>query len=280
MNANRTSDPGSGTHFAFGENWRAYAEKIDERTIQEAINGLRRLVGGHIAGKRFLDIGCGSGLHALAALRLGAVEVYGVDVDSDSVATAQRVLAQYAPAGSWLVEQRSVFDITTVQVDRFDVVYSWGVLHHTGDMRLAIRRAAELVAPDGLLVLAVYRKTWLCPFWKWEKRWYAQTTPRWQTRGQRIYRAVLHMRLWATGQTYSKYVANYRANRGMDLYHDVHDWMGGWPYESISPPEVERLMEALGLEHVRSFVTAERHVWGKQIGLLGSGCDEYVYRRV
>jgi SAM-dependent methyltransferase len=267
------------THFRFGENWRAFAEKIDEAAISEAANALQRLAGGGIAGKRFLDIGCGSGVHALAALRLGASEVLGVDLDPDSVAASQAVLSRYAPEGSWRIEGKSVFDIKPEQMGCFDVVYSWGVLHHTGNMVLATKMAAELVAPDGLFIFALYRKTWLCPLWKWEKRWYAHASPRWQKTVQCLYAGLFRLGLWACGRGFRSYVANYKTNRGMDFYHDVHDWLGGWPYESISAAEVGRFMQELGFEHVRSFVATGQHLWGRQVGLFGSGCDEYVYRR-
>jgi 2-polyprenyl-6-hydroxyphenyl methylase/3-demethylubiquinone-9 3-methyltransferase len=69
-------------------------------------------------------------------------------------------------------------------------------------------------------------------------------------------------------------VANYHSQRGMEFGHDVHDWMGGYPYESISAPEVEAFMRRIGFAHVRSFTSP------LTIGLFGSGCDEYVYRRI
>src|SRR5579864_4745077 len=86
-------------HFAFGENWADYARQVTEGEIQQAVIDLRRLGGGELTGKRFLDIGCGSGLHALAALRLGASEVVAVDIDPQSVATARRMLQEYAGQG-------------------------------------------------------------------------------------------------------------------------------------------------------------------------------------
>lgn len=176
------------------------------------------------------------------------------------------------------MEERSVFDLNPESRGRFDTVYSWGVLHHTGDMVRAIRCAAALVAPGGLFVFALYRRIWMDWFWKWEKRWYARASPKSQRRARAIYIALFHLRLWATGRRFNRYVEGYRAKRGMDFYHDVHDWMGGWPYESISAPEVGDLMRELGFVPERSFVRKGR-VFGRDSGLFGSGCDEYVYRR-
>lgn len=270
------------SHFAFGKNWAAYAAKITVEEIAEAEMGLSRLLGGQrLDGQRFLDIGSGSGLHSLAALRLGAREVLAIDIDPDSVATTQAVLERHATngLGAWRVEKCSVFELSPEAFGRFDTVYSWGVLHHTGDMLRAIRCAGDLVAPQGRFIFALYRRIWMDWFWKREKRWYAHASAQWQQRARAIYIACFKLRLRATGRRFSRYVEGYRANRGMDFYHDVHDWMGGWPYESISAVEVDRLMRALGFARERVFSRPGR-VLGRDPGIFGSGCDEYVYRRL
>lgn len=86
------------SHFAFGKNWLDYAQKIDEAKIAQAIADLQRLSGRQrFDGLSFLDIGCGSGLHSLAAIRMGAERVVGVDIDANSVAAACDTLARLAP---------------------------------------------------------------------------------------------------------------------------------------------------------------------------------------
>ena len=140
--------------FAFGENWADFAKGIDEGAIAEAEAGLLKLIDkSDMAGASFLDIGCGSGLHALAAIRLGADRVVALDVDPDSVATANSVLSHHAAGQKWTVRRQSVLQAKP-DMSSFDVVYSWGVLHHTGDLSLAMRNAAALVAPGGLFVFA------------------------------------------------------------------------------------------------------------------------------
>jgi SAM-dependent methyltransferase len=257
------------SHFAFGKNWASYAKLVTVAQVEEATVSLRRLAGGNFEGKRFLDIGCGSGLHALAALRLGASEVVALDIDSDSVATTRQLLEANASGQPWSVMEGSVFQLQPNSMGLFDVVYSWGVLHHTGDMFRALRVAAALVTPDGQLLFALYRRTRLCWFWKLEKRWYASARPAAQARARSVYVALFRL---AMRGAFDSYVANYRQSRGMDFYHDVHDWLGGWPYESISPAQTERFMQELGMRQIRAFVHA-----GKATGLFGSGCDEYVY---
>jgi 2-polyprenyl-3-methyl-5-hydroxy-6-metoxy-1,4-benzoquinol methylase len=263
-------------HFAFGANWAEYAKKLDENRVLEAQRGLTRLLGENgINSRAFLDIGCGSGAHALAAIRLGAKIVLAVDIDADSVTTTRNVLETYAPNRNFRVEEASVFDMTPEKYGGFDIVYSWGVLHHTGAMFEAVRRAAALVNDGGVFAFALYRRTSFCWFWKREKKWYAKATPRAQKLAEAVYVAVYWVATALRGRSWRRFIAEYPKNRGMDFYHDVHDWLGGYPYESISPDEVEQLMQELGFTKVRSFVTKTNLIGG----IFGSGCDEFVYRR-
>lgn len=267
------------THFAFGRNWASYARNVTEAEIGEAETGLQRLLGSaSLAGKSFLDIGSGSGLHSLAAVRLGASRVRAVDIDKDSVETTRTLLSRFALGKNWDAERASVFDLTPKRMGEFDIVYSWGVLHHTGDLDRAIRSAACLVRDDGLFIFALYRRVLTDRLWRIEKRWYAQTSPATQARARAAYKALFRIGLRLTGRSFDAYVAGYRGNRGMDFDHDVHDWMGGWPYESISPEEVDALMRGLGFVRVRLFASNGR-LFGRHSGVFGSGCDEFVYRR-
>jgi SAM-dependent methyltransferase len=269
------------THFAFGHNWSDYADKIRDEQIVEAKNALQRLLGIEtLAGKRFLDIGCGSGLHSLAALQLGAIEVVATDIDPESVNTTARVLRQFAPAGaSYRVMQRSVFDLNTADLGSFDITYSWGVLHHTGDMYEALARACAMTAPSGLFVFALYARTWLCRYWRIEKKWYAAASPKRQEFARRIYIHLFRIRLLIRGRSFAAYQEKYQSNRGMDFYHDVHDWMGGYPYESISNREVDEFMTSRGFQATRLFISNNGKIFGRNVGFFGSGCDEYVYVR-
>ena len=262
------------SHFAFGQNWSSYAELIGAEQIAQAKEALTKLVPQReFDGRSFIDIGCGSGLHAFAASQLGASRILAVDIDSHSVATAKRVLAGISQTPCE-VEQVSVFDLDASRIGKFDIVYSWGVLHHTGSMWEAIEKAAAIVAPNGLLVLAIYRKTHLDPFWKAEKRLYARA-PKWIQNGIRAaYVAAFRLALLATGRRFRTYIDTYKSRRGMDFYHDVHDWLGGYPYESATAAQIGEKLTALGFKAERVFA---RPV---EIGIFGSGCDEYTYRKI
>ena len=262
------------THFAFGENWASYAQGVGEAQLGWSMRCMQNLLGPDgVRGRTVIDVGCGSGLHSAAALRLGAAAVVAIDRDPRSVATTKAVLQRLGPQGAvYNVREADILAPEAVAEARFDIVYSWGVLHHTGAMHAAIARAAALAKTGGVFAFALYRKTWLCPLWKIEKRLYSRAAPSAQRLIRSAYVGLYRLRALATGQDFARFREDYPRQRGMDFAHDVHDWLGGYPYESIAAPEVEALMTSLGFQHVRSNVTP------KHIGFFGSGCDEYVYR--
>ena len=263
------------THFAFGENWASYAEGIRDTQIAWSERCMQSLLGeAWVRGKKVVDVGSGSGLHSAAALRLGAASLLALDRDPASVATTRAVLRRYAPPGaSYDVREADILALDPAAIGRFDLVYSWGVLHHTGAMNKAIERAAALVEPGGRFAFALYRKTWLCPLWTLEKRWYSRASTAAQDRLRALYIGLYRLRAKVAGQDFARFLRDYSQQRGMDFAHDAHDWLGGYPYDSIDAAGVGRLMDRLGFRHIHSNVTP------KHIGLFGSGCDEYVFER-
>ena len=257
--------------FEFGANWRSFSALVDDERVGAAEARLTSLLG-EVSGKRFLDIGCGSGLHALAALRLGAAAVVAIDLDPACVATARSVLDRYWGKANATVLERSVFDLEGRPLGEFDIVYSWGVLHHTGELARALRVAAAQVKPGGLLALALYGRTRFCGIWKRIKRWYVKAPPERQAWAERLYVRLFGLYLLARGRRLRTHIERYEAKRGMDFHHDVRDWIGGYPYESIAPREVKALLGGLGLELVHEKSR-------KRSGLFGSGNDEYLFRK-
>ena len=263
------------TRFAFGDNWRAYLARLDAGRTAEAEKSLQGLLGcERLDGSTFLDIGSGSGLFSLAARRLGA-RVHSFDHDAESVACTAMLKERYAPDdASWTVERGSVLDRDYLAgLGTYDTVYAWGVLHHTGAMREAVRKAAALVRSGGTFAFALYRKTPSCGAWRLEKRWYARANPSAQRRARALYVTLMRLYYRLRGRDFAAYVSGYVSKRGMDFAHDVHDWLGGYPYQSIAPAAVAEIMTSLGFEHVRSVILP------RSLGVFGSGCDEYVYRR-
>ena len=266
------------SHFRFGENWASFSLAIDERKIALARKELAKLLQtDDLRGRSFLDIGSGSGLHSLAALQLGASHVTAIDIDPDSVATTAKLLAAAHPTKNWTVIEKSVFE--TRDLGKFDIVYSWGVLHHTGDMHKAIVAATACVAPNGILCIALYAKTLSCSFWRLEKRFYAKASKPVQKALAFVFiqwtRLVGTLALLRHGRLFSmKERILAHSYRGMQFHTDVHDWLGGYPYESIDPPSLRAFMGSLHFHEVHCIL-----VPGRRTGLLGSGCDEYVFQR-
>ena len=263
-------------HFNFGNNWAKYVKKIDDSNLNQAIVDLIRLLGmDDLSGKTVIDIGSGSGLHSAALYSLNPLSLESVDYDLDSVVTTKNLLLSLNFPASINVRQADILDKNSFPGKKYDVVYSWGVLHHTGDLDLALKNSASLVENGGILAIAVYRKTFFCKFWKIEKRIYSKSPILIQNIVFLSYVLSLAIRfsIMNIGK-FLNYLKNYKVNRGMSFYTDVYDWLGGYPYESISPEELRSRMKALGFQELRSFT----HASG--LGLFGSGCDEFVFSKL
>lgn len=163
--------------------------------------------------------------------------------------------------------------MTTDDFGTFDAVYSWGVLHHTGDMHRAIEKALRFVGPGGRILLALYGKTPFCGFWTWEKRCFVRYRPWFSVLARAIYKPLVMLRYLLAGRNPMRYVRDYRGARGMDWHRDVDDWLGGYPYESIAAEDAIAFVESHGFRCEKSFAE-------KRVGVFGTGCDEYIFRRV
>jgi SAM-dependent methyltransferase len=231
--------------FDFGKNWADFVDKhfSEERVriAQEHLLGFLRLP--DLTGKRMVDIGCGSGLHSLAALRANAKELVSFDYNPDAVATTRRLHALSGSPGHWHIEQGSVLDQPYMAgLGKFDLVYSWGVLHHTGDQWTALRHAAECVAPSGVLYVALYTSdVFVDPpaeYWLTVKRRYNRSAWSGKRAIEAWYIAGQFYNLLRQHQNPLAYVWGYKKSRGMSYYTDVKDWVGGWPMEFSSVQEV------------------------------------------
>jgi SAM-dependent methyltransferase len=265
-----------GARFAFGENWRRFLQWLDDDRIALAEDSLRTLLDSPtLAGQRFLDIGSGSGLFSLAARRLGA-HVRSFDYDHESVACTAALREKYCPGDpEWIVERGSVLDEPYLStLGRFEVVYSWGVLHQTGDMWRALEYVHKLVAPGGHLVIAIYNDAGgQSARWKWIKRTYV-ALPRFLRLPFAIAAAAPSELRAAAGACVRlqprEYIESWtrygETRRGMCRSTDIIDWVGGYPYEVAKPDAIFDFYRARGLHLTRLKCSS---------GPLG--CNEYVF---
>ncbi|HKG62254.1 MAG TPA: class I SAM-dependent methyltransferase [Pyrinomonadaceae bacterium] len=266
-----------GERFRFGENWSRFLAALDDERIREAEDSLRRMLETEsLAGQSFLDIGSGSGLFSLAARRLGA-RVHSLDYDPQSVACTAELRRRYFPEdAAWAVEEGSALDTEYMKsLGSFDVVYSWGVLHHTGEMWRALDNAQHPVKPGGRLFIAIYNDTGTqAERWKWIKKTYNRLPsllrPPFAVLAvapdeiKPALRSVITLR----PQEYVRRWTRYNKNRGMSRWRDILDWVGGYPYEVATPDEIFDFYRARGFTLTKL-----------KCGGVGLGCNEFVFLR-
>jgi len=263
-----------GQRFEFGKNWTWFLATLTDAKIEQAVRSLQDMLKAtDLHGARFLDIGSGSGLFSLAARRLGA-RVHSLDYDPHSVACTRELRRRYFPEDpDWIVASGSALDEAYIRsLGRFDVVYSWGVLHHTGKMWAGLANAAIPVAGGGKLFIAIYNDQGT-PSRRWTKVKRAYNTlPKplrflvvwpsfWVLYWRPLTKDFLRLRPFQT-------IRNYGKERGMSLWRDLIDWVGGLPFEVARPEEIFDFYRARGFMLTRLRTCA---------GALG--CNEFVFEK-
>lgn len=259
--------------FDFGENWKEFSANAltAEKIAQAKVEFSALLAGVEIKNHSFLDIGFGQGLGLLSAAALGA-KALGCDINPKCAEVVERnrrffpnVLSPIPLVVGSILDPKVVTRLRESNGgNQLDVVHSWGVLHHTGDMPLAIAHASSLVAPGGYFILAIYNRHWSSRGWKTIKHLYV-LSPRWLQKVLiGLFFPVIYFAKWiVTGKNPRK------QERGMDFFYDVIDWVGGYPYEYASAAETKQEVEQLGFQLERLIPAT-----------VPTGCNQFVFRRL
>jgi 2-polyprenyl-3-methyl-5-hydroxy-6-metoxy-1,4-benzoquinol methylase len=265
-----------GERFEFGSNWAKFLAVVDDERIRQAESSLRSMLKREtLSGLSFLDIGSGSGLFSLAARRLGA-RVRSFDYDPQSVACTAELRRRYFPDDAdWEIGQGSVVDEDFVAgLGTFDIVYSWGVLHHTGQMWRALDLAQRAVKPGGQLFIAIYNDMGSqTTRWKALKKTYVTLPgplrPAFAALAALPEEAKSALSAVVRGRPleYVRTWTNYRARRGMSKWRDIVDWVGGYPYEAAKPDAIFAFFRE------RGYSLEGLHCMG------GLGCNEFLFTK-
>lgn len=261
--------------FRFGENWLRFLEAIDATRVAAARAAIAEMLEVEsLQGLRVLDLGSGSGLSSLAMREMGA-DVLSIDFDPQAVECTKEIRSRFGHGDdpNWVVTEGSALDGEFLaSLGEFDLVYSWGVLHHTGSMWEAMSNAVGRVGPNGRLFISIYNDQGIASrMWARLKKKYVESGDarrRVIVESANAYFAARHLAGRSLVLIGLGSGSRSSPGRGMDRRRDLVDWVGGYPFEVAKPEEVFEFVRNRGFELERLKTCAG-----------GLSCNEFVFLR-
>ncbi len=282
------------TFFTFGKNWVDYVNKaLDREKIERAKESLLKyLLEEEYKNKTFIDVGCGSGIFSLSALCLGCKKVISFDIDPLSIKVTKLVKEKFSSLipkknNDWEIFEGNILDDELVKKlkGQGDIVYSWGVLHHTGKMRQAIENAVKLVKPNGFFIIAIYNKTSSSDSWLKIKKFY-NIAPM-IMRKIMVYSVFLYLFTQRLASFIKRKLFKqptqslFCQERGMSIFYDVIDWLGGYPYEYASFDEIVSFIEPFGFSIIKAPTKSPslKKKFSNRFSFMYTGNNEFVFKK-
>lgn len=284
--------------FSFGRNWIEYVKNfLTKERLDEALASFEKyLPKEEYKEKILIDIGCGSGIFSFNALRMGCKKVISFDVDPRSVEATRLTKEKFgnllSEDAQWEIFEGSILDSGLISrlKGQGDIVYSWGVLHHTGNMWQAIENAASLVKPGGYFIIAIYNKAPSSEYWLKVKEIYNKLPAFFKLLTACAFYSYMIFRKFLS--YFKSIILNqpkhfklrdiFRKERGMSVFYDMVDWLGGYPYEYATVAEIKNFVEEMGFILVKAptrIPEAKRTILNR-FYFTGTGCNEFVFKSI
>lgn len=197
-------------------------------------------------GKKVLDLGCGGGRWSFGLASLGA-EITAVDVNKSALRSTEEALKPFSSKKHrFILSQIETLD-AVLPNDNFDLVWSWGVIHHCSSFTKALRTAGNYVKDGGLLYLYLYGREsvpYANDIEKFKRRLYFNSLKSWEEK--------------------EKYLLAF-AKGDRKRIHQLHDLYGPLVNRRLEFSYIKASLEAMGfvdvlrtVNHTELFVRAAK----------------------